>query len=78
MSSKPFRGVISDWYLSANRVIGTCVYHVNDMRHNGIHVGGVMYTSAVESLKSINGSNAVMALETKNSMYVLVDRKETA
>lgn len=64
---KPFKGVISGWYLIDGRVHGTCVFHMD--YNNGIERGRRMTTSLVHTILNQFGATVC---ETKNSFYVLI------
>lgn len=66
---KPFKGVISNWRLSGNRICGTCVFHTT--YDNGIARDEPITTSNVVTIYKSPQHGCYIA-ETKNSLYVLV------
>jgi len=63
---KTLKGVIKDWVVNNNRVIGIVVYTTDDPRE-----GGSICTSEIICMESIPGTAAVK-VETKNSIYILI------
>jgi hypothetical protein len=75
--TKPFRGVIKNWYRDGDVVVGDCEYHRDQeplsaaaILNNGIVQNHGMHTSRVMIMHEFG---AFTLCETKNSYYVLTE-----
>lgn len=75
---KPIKGVIDNWEVDGEVIIGTCVFHDDAVSlSEGFHTGGVVHDAAMHTsaILGIVDCGPCKIATTRNSRYILLQSR---